>query len=105
MYASEVVETGPVADIFERPQMPYTAGLLNSIPRLGSRGAHRRLDAIPGQVPMLSRLPPGCRFQPRCAFAEAACAQSETPLTQSSIGREVRCRRWADLTLAEGIPA
>jgi oligopeptide/dipeptide ABC transporter ATP-binding protein len=105
MYASQVVESGPVADIFERPQMPYTAGLLKSIPRLGSSAAHKRLDTIPGQVPMLSRLPAGCRFRPRCAHAQAACGQSEPPLTQVPGGREVRCLRWAELTLAEGIPA
>ncbi len=105
MYASQVVESGPVADIFERPQMPYTAGLLKSIPRLGSSAAHKRLDTIPGQVPMLSRLPAGCRFRPRCAHAHAACGLSEPPLTQTPGGREVRCLRWADLTLAEGIPA
>jgi oligopeptide/dipeptide ABC transporter ATP-binding protein len=105
MYASQVVESGPVSDVFERPKMPYTAGLLNSIPRLGSRGEHRRLEAIPGQVPMLSRLPPGCRFQPRCAHAQAACARSEIPLTRSSGGREMRCLRWNELTLGEGLPA
>ncbi len=105
MYASQVVETGPVADIFEHPQMPYTAGLLKSIPRLGSSDAHRRLDTIPGQVPMLSRLPTGCRFRPRCGHAIAACAATEPPLTLTDATHEVRCLRWQDLQLAEGIPA
>ncbi|MGP1395998.1 MAG: ABC transporter ATP-binding protein [Inquilinaceae bacterium] len=105
MYASQVVETGPVYDIFERPIMPYTAGLLKSIPRLGGTAPHRRLDTIPGQVPILSRLPSGCRFRPRCGHAIDACAASEPPLTLSDDGREVRCLRWAELNLAEGIPA
>jgi peptide/nickel transport system ATP-binding protein/oligopeptide transport system ATP-binding protein len=105
MYASQVVESGPVADIFERPQMPYTAGLLKSIPRLGSSVLHQRLETIPGQVPMLSRLPSGCRFRTRCAHALPACAQTEPPLSLTPDGREVRCLRWAELTLAEGIPA
>ena len=105
MYASQVVESGPVADIFERPQMPYTAGLLKSIPRLGGSARHKRLDTIPGQVPMLARLPSGCRFRPRCGHAIPACAAAEPPLTQTPGGREVRCLRWAELTLSEGIPA
>jgi peptide/nickel transport system ATP-binding protein/oligopeptide transport system ATP-binding protein len=105
MYASQVVESGPVADIFERPLMPYTAGLLKSIPRLGSSVRHQRLETIPGQVPMLSRLPSGCRFRTRCAHALPACAQTEPPLSLTPDGREVRCLRWAELALAEGIPA
>ena len=105
MYASQVVESGPVADIFERPRMPYTAGLLNSIPRLGSSAQRQRLETIPGQVPMLSRLPSGCRFRPRCAHAQPACGQSDPPLTLTPEGREVRCLRWAELSLAEGVTA
>jgi peptide/nickel transport system ATP-binding protein/oligopeptide transport system ATP-binding protein len=104
MYASQVVESGPVTDIFERPLMPYTAGLLKSIPRLGSSVRHQRLETIPGQVPMLSWLPSGCRFRTRCAHALPACAQTEPPLSLTPDGREVRCLRWAELALAEGIP-
>ena len=105
MYASQVVESGPVADIFERPLMPYTAGLLKSIPRLGSSVSRQRLETIPGQVPMLSRLPSGCRFRTRCTHALPACAQTEPPLSLTPDGREGRCLRWAELALAEGIPA
>ena len=105
MYASQVVETGPVADMFGRPQMPYTAGLLKSIPRLGSSGVRQPLDTIPGQVPMLSRLPSGCRFRPRCAYAVPACGLSDPPLIRTPDGREVRCLRWDELTLAEGVNA
>ena len=105
MYASQVVESGPVADIFERPQMPYTAGLLRSIPRLGSTATRQRLKTIPGQVPNLSRLPSGCRFRPRCAHALPACGLSDPPLTQTPDGREVRCLRWAELSVSEGVPS
>jgi oligopeptide/dipeptide ABC transporter ATP-binding protein len=105
MYASQVVETGPVVDIFERPKMPYTAGLLKSIPRLGSSAQRQRLDTIPGQVPMLSRLPAGCRFRPRCGHAIPACATTEPALTRIDATHEARCIRWAELSLALEVPA
>jgi peptide/nickel transport system ATP-binding protein len=63
MYAGRIVEEGPVREIFQRPQHPYTRGLLASIPG-GARG--QRLRAIDGSVPMLGALPPGCAFNPRC---------------------------------------
>jgi oligopeptide/dipeptide ABC transporter ATP-binding protein len=94
MYAAQVVETGTVEDIFARPRMPYTAGLMGSVPRLGaSRGPRGRLATIPGQVPQLGRLPEGCRFRPRCAHAIAACAAAEPALERGADGREVRCIR------------
>ncbi len=116
MYASQVVETGPVADIFERPRMPYTAGLLKSIPRLGGAGLRGRLDTIPGQVPILARLPSGCRFRPRCAHAIPACAAAVPDLRPLGPGREVRCIRADDIAadllppppppvLTKGMPA
>ncbi|WP_090113778.1 ABC transporter ATP-binding protein [Limimaricola pyoseonensis] len=99
MYAGQVVESGEVAEIFDAPRMPYTAGLMNSIPRLG-RGSRRRerLKAIPGTVPSLFSLPPGCRFAPRCAHAAPVC-QTPPPLERIPGGREVRCARWQDITL------
>ena len=65
MYAGRVVEAGTVRDIFYRPQHPYTAGLLRSMPRLDERDAGR-LQTIAGQPPNLQHLPPGCAFQERC---------------------------------------
>ena len=65
MYAAQAVETGPVGEIFANPRMPYTAGLMGSIPRLGASERKVRLTTIPGQVPSLARLPQGCRFAPR----------------------------------------
>ena len=63
------VEEGSVEAIFAKPQMPYTLGLLNSIPRVDKAAEHQdRLEAIPGNVPNPLYLPPGCSFHPRCRF-------------------------------------
>jgi oligopeptide/dipeptide ABC transporter ATP-binding protein len=105
MYASQVVEAGPVADIFARPRMPYTAGLMDSIPRLGRSRDAPRLKTIPGQVPTLTSLPPGCRFSNRCDHAAAGCAASRPPLESVAPDHEVRCLRWRELDLAARSPA
>ena len=105
MYASQVVETGPVEDIFERPRMPYTAGLMSSIPKLGSSKSKSRLLTIPGQVPALSRLPKGCRFSTRCTYAEPRCTTTQPLLEPALPGREVRCLRWKELDFSERMPA
>ncbi|MDW8444218.1 MAG: ABC transporter ATP-binding protein [Acetobacteraceae bacterium] len=73
MYAGRFVESGEVAEVMKRPLHPYTQGLMGSTVHAGLRGT--RLAAIPGAPPDLSRLPPGCAFAPRCAFAEAACRE------------------------------
>ncbi len=99
MYAAQVVETGEVEDIFRNPRMPYTAGLMNSIPRLGSSISKTRLEAIPGTVPALTRLPRGCRFHPRCGYATDLCAAAPPDLIDSGAGHMIRCARWQELTL------
>ncbi|HEX6611502.1 MAG TPA: ABC transporter ATP-binding protein, partial [Hyphomicrobiaceae bacterium] len=70
MYAGRIVESGAARDIYYRPRHPYTQGLLGSIPRFtaiyGEAAARTRLQEIPGLVPPLTHLPPGCRFAPRC---------------------------------------
>lgn len=101
MYAAQVVETATVEDIFGNPRMPYTAGLMNSIPRLGSSIHKRRLQAIPGTVPALTSLPSGCRFHPRCAYATDACKTAIPPLEQAQGEHMIRCIRWRDLNLTE----
>jgi len=98
MYAGQVVESSEVADLFAQPRMPYTAGLLASIPRLGRVGG--RLPAIPGQVPTLAQLPAGCRFSNRCGHVAAACRSTAPALESASPGHDVRCGRWRDLDLA-----
>ncbi len=100
MYAGQVVESGPVAEIFERPAMPYTAGLIASIPRLGGSAPRHRLRTIPGQVPSLSRLPAGCRFSTRCPHAQPECRATPPTLEHVSRGHEARCLRWRELDLA-----
>ncbi|MGH3624723.1 MAG: dipeptide ABC transporter ATP-binding protein [Sciscionella sp.] len=79
MYAGRAVETGRVDEMYARPRMPYTLGLLGSIPRLDDRG---RLPLVPieGQPPSLVDLPPGCPFSPRCPIAVDACSEDEPEL-------------------------
>jgi peptide/nickel transport system ATP-binding protein/oligopeptide transport system ATP-binding protein len=103
MYAGQVVESGPVEEIFSRPKMPYTAGLIGSIPRLGRSEPGQRLRTIPGQVPPLSQLPAGCRFSTRCPHVEPRCRETPPELEQTSDGHEVRCLRWRELDLAREV--
>jgi oligopeptide/dipeptide ABC transporter ATP-binding protein len=78
MYAGRLVEFGPIAEVFHAPRHPYTKVLLRSIPtRYKDQGA---LPSIPGSVPDLSRLPPGCPFHPRCPIARPVCAAQVPPL-------------------------
>ncbi|MEM8664224.1 MAG: ABC transporter ATP-binding protein, partial [Pseudomonadota bacterium] len=79
MYAGEVIETGPAAQVLASPQHPYTIGLLGSIPTLDDAGAP--LVSIAGTVPAAGQSPDGCRFHPRCPLATAPC-RSERPLLQ-----------------------
>ncbi len=97
MYAGRIVETANVFELFERPRHPYTEGLLRSMPQLGRRG--ERLASIPGTPPMPWQMPDGCRFHPRCPYAEAACAEQNVALVDLGGGRESRCRRIDELTL------
>ena len=78
MYAGRIVEQGSTPDVLGNPQHPYTRGLIASRPVAGER--RRRLDAIPGQVPDLAALPPGCAFADRCARVGNGCRQSIPPL-------------------------
>ena len=77
MYAGRKVEEAPVDELFAHPMHPYTRGLMHSIPRLAlmrrEKARIERLQEIPGMVPALSNLPPGCTFAPRCAFASDIC--------------------------------
>nr|WP_203590063.1 ABC transporter ATP-binding protein [Streptomyces sp. SID13031] len=95
MYGGRVVESGPVRDIFYRPEMPYTWGLLGSIPRV-NRGGDHRLKSIRGTPPSLINLPKGCPFQPRCDYqqhVEGRSCTGEVPelLQIGSDQHRVRC--------------
>jgi peptide/nickel transport system ATP-binding protein len=91
MYAGRVVERASVAALFAEPQHPYTIGLLGSIPKLHEQQS--RLAAIEGQVPAAGVALPGCRFAPRCPFAEDACNTAEPPLREITEGHFAACIR------------
>jgi oligopeptide/dipeptide ABC transporter ATP-binding protein len=74
MYASRVVETAKVEDLFDKPRHPYTEGLFRSVPTLGDEKV--RLDTIPGSVPNPARFPGGCKFHPRCHRSRALAEQA-----------------------------
>jgi peptide/nickel transport system ATP-binding protein len=97
MYAGQVVEDGKVRDILGRPFHPYTAGLLASIPRAELRKS--RLTAIPGRVPSVAEMPGGCRFEPRCTYAEPRCGTPQQ-LVERCDARHVRCCRADEFVLA-----
>jgi oligopeptide/dipeptide ABC transporter ATP-binding protein len=79
MYAGKLVESGSVDDIFYTPRMPYTLGLLGSLPRMDA-ARETKLSPILGTPPSLVNLPPGCPFAPRCPMAEQRCRDEEPPL-------------------------
>jgi len=79
MYAGTIVETGTIDDVFYRPRMPYTLGLLGSIPRADA-GDRQPLTPIEGSPPSMVALPPGCPFTPRCPMRQEICSQSEPAL-------------------------
>ncbi len=90
MYAGRVVEEGPVEQIFKDPQHPYTWSLLRSVPRV-DESRRQRLVSITGMPPDLVRLPPGCKFHPRCAFREDRCSEEEPPLAEVGPQQIARC--------------
>jgi peptide/nickel transport system ATP-binding protein len=93
MYAGEIVEQAEVNALFDEPLHPYTQGLIGSIPVLGE--IKERLDVIPGSVPNLVNLPPGCRFAPRCQarvkYALTICDEVKPELEEIKPGHYVRC--------------
>src|SRR6056297_780757 len=102
MYAGRAVEEAHVNDIYGKPQMPYTRGLLNSIPRVDQAAtAQERLEAIPGNVPNPLHLPDGCAFHPRCKYMKDACKEAIPPLEDTGDGHMVRCIRWEEINLKD----
>ncbi len=92
MYAGQVVEEAPVAELFAHPRHPYTQGLIRSIPRIDTAAVHKvRLEAIPGTVPKLIAPAEGCRFAPRCRHARPACTAATPPLREVAPGHKVAC--------------
>jgi oligopeptide/dipeptide ABC transporter ATP-binding protein len=96
MYAGQIVELVGTEDLFRTPRHPYTAGLLNCVPRLD--GPPRRLKPIPGAPPDLAAPPSGCRFHPRCPLALDACRTQRPELVEVAPGHFSRCLRHDAMT-------
>ena len=90
MYCGVIVESAPTAQLFSAPRHPYSIGLLDSMPRIRAEKL-RELPTIPGRVPELHRLPPGCRFADRCPRVRDECRRAEPPLITQDDGSQVAC--------------
>ena len=99
MYAGEIVEEGPVEQIFENPQHPYTWSLLRSLPRINS-ARRERLRSIEGLPPDLIAPPPGCKFHPRCPFRVQRCFTEEPSLQRVGSGGGQRASCWVTMQRA-----
>jgi len=101
MYAGRIVETGPVREVFRHPRHPYTIGLLASVPKLGEatrlKAAGEKLATIPGTVPSLAAMPPGCAFATRCPHVVDACRAAVPAAAEVGPGHTSRCIRWQEL--------
>ena len=91
MYAGSVVETGSITDVLSRPRMPYTIGLLHSIPTIEAGSERAVLPIIPGQVPDPNLHFDGCRFHPRCPFADEKCISTPPPMMEVEPGHFAAC--------------
>ena len=92
MYAGSIVEKGSIEAILSRPRMPYTIGLLHSIPTIDDESEHRDvLPIIPGQVPDPNLHFDGCRFHPRCPFADELCISTPPPMIEVEPGHFAAC--------------
>lgn len=95
MYAGKLVETAKVDDAFYRPHHPYTLGLVKSVPTISAK--IEDLRSIGGSPPDLIQLPPGCKFHPRCAFANERCRQTEPLVEVVGDLHEVMCHEWRNV--------
>jgi oligopeptide/dipeptide ABC transporter ATP-binding protein len=100
MYAGKVVEEAPVEELFAEPKHPYTQGLIASIPILGD--VREKLAVIPGSVPSLRNLPPGCRFAGRCPYVMDICRVEEPTLIRLSPSHTSRCWLYDEQVMATG---
>ncbi|EJL22524.1 ABC transporter ATP-binding protein [Brevibacillus sp. BC25] len=89
MYAGQIVEEADVKQLFDEPKHPYTRGLLKSMPSVSVN--QERLDAIPGSVPLLSEMPVGCRFAPRCSQVMDICREKNPELMPVADNQNCRC--------------
>ena len=98
LYAGRVAEVADTLSVYTNPKHPYTAALLQSVPRVDRK---KNLIPIPGNIPNLITPPSGCRFHPRCSFMIDKCAAEIPGLEPCGEGRQVACYRWKDLTLGK----
>ncbi len=97
MYAGQIVEDAEVRQLFRAPLHPYTQGLMKSVPQLETIGLGRRLAPIPGNVPNPASHPSGCRFHPRCPFAQDRCRTEMPELEMAEAGHQIRCHLWKEI--------
>ena len=97
MYAGRIVEEGPVLEVLKNPRHPYTQGLIGAAPRL----RHTKPAAIPGTVPALDALPPGCSFAPRCGYVRAECNAAVPDLRSAAENHRARCILVDDVSVSE----
>jgi len=95
MYLGKIVETGPAQAVVSTPYHPYTHALVAAVPIPDPEAPKVRVLAK-GEIPTNISPPPGCRFHPRCPFAQAVCAETEPPLQEVAPGRQVACHFWKD---------
>ncbi len=100
MYAGRIAEEAGAEALFDDPLHPYTQGLLASIPRLDDE-PKTTLATIPGTVPAIDELPPGCRFANRCPHVQTLCAETAPPIERAAAERLVACHRWRELAGSE----
>ena len=94
MYAGKIVEEGDAVTVFERPQHPYTVGLLQSLPRHGIRKSERPLATIPGTLPQIGTPLPTCVYVDRCPLATDLCREVVPPVVELANGQWTRCHHW-----------
>ncbi len=101
MYAGEFMEQAALEDLFKRPLHPYTLDLLGCVPHFEATPEKRLLVTIPGSIPRVDDLPPGCIFAPRCSYAEDACSAARPALRRVAGDHSTACRRWAEIPSLE----
>jgi oligopeptide/dipeptide ABC transporter ATP-binding protein len=104
MYAGRIIEQASAAELYAHPRHPYTLGLLHSVPRL-DEPRRARLDPIEGQPPDLTRLPPGCAFQPRCKYRVERCAEMPPLAPLDDAGHRAACWEAANIASASRVTA
>ncbi len=104
MYAGQIVESAPTPTLFAAPRMPYTEALMNAVPQL-TGPIHVTLRAIPGRPPDLINLPVGCRFSPRCPYAQERCLAEAPPLRSDPSDGSHQFACWYPVGTPEGTAA